>query len=97
MAAFPTESDSLGEVRVPAERLWGAQTQRSLEHFGIGEDLIPREMISVYAVVKKAAANANHAGCRLGDRQRELIVHRAGLRCPVSRIRYPWSRKPVCA
>jgi len=52
------ESDSLGEVKVPADRLWGAQTQRSLEHFNIGKDLIPREMIAAYATLKKAAANA---------------------------------------
>jgi len=49
------EKDSLGEVKVPADRLWGAQTQRSLEHFSIGKDLIPREMITAYAVLKKAA------------------------------------------
>jgi uncharacterized membrane protein YgaE (UPF0421/DUF939 family) len=55
------ETDSLGEVNVPADKLWGAQTQRSLEHFSIGKDLIPREMIMAYTVLKKAAANANHA------------------------------------
>ena len=43
------ETDSLGEVSVPADKLWGAQTQRSLEHFSIGKDLIPREMITAYA------------------------------------------------
>jgi len=57
-------SDFLGEVKVPADRLWGAQTQRSLEHFNIGKDLIPREMIVAYAILKKAAANANHTGAR---------------------------------
>ena len=45
MTATRVEQDSLGPVDVPAEKLWGAQTQRSLEHFSIGEDLIPREMI----------------------------------------------------
>jgi len=40
------EKDSLGEVPVPADKLWGAQTQGSLEHFSIGKDLIPREMIT---------------------------------------------------
>ncbi len=74
MSNFRTESDSLGEVRVPADRLWGAQTQRSLEHFSIGDDLIPREMITAYAVLKKAAANVNHGGGRLGDHQHDLIV-----------------------
>jgi fumarate hydratase class II len=68
------ETDSLGEVRVPADKLWGAQTQRSLEHFSIGKDLIPREMITAYAILKKAAANANHAGKRLDDRVHGLIV-----------------------
>jgi fumarate hydratase class II len=68
------ETDSLGEVNVPAEKLWGAQTQRSLEHFSIGKDLIPREMIAAYAILKKAAANANHAGKRLDDERHKLIV-----------------------
>ena len=68
------EKDSLGEVQVPADRLWGAQTQRSLEHFSIGKDLIPREMITAYAVLKKAAANANYAGRRLDEQRYKLIV-----------------------
>src|ERR1700759_3015965 len=68
------ETDSLGEVKVPVDKLWGAQTQRSLEHFSIGKDLIPREMVSAYAILKKAAANANHAGKRLDDRIHDLIV-----------------------
>jgi fumarate hydratase class II len=71
---FRTETDSLGEVRVPGDKLWGAQTQRSLEHFSIGQDLIPREMITAYATLKKAAANANHAGKRLDDRRHRFIV-----------------------
>jgi len=68
------ESDSLGVVEVPSDKLWGAQTQRSLQHFSIGRDLIPREMIIAYATLKKAAANANRAGKRLGDEQYKLIV-----------------------
>ncbi len=68
------EKDSLGEVAVPASKLWGAQTQRSLEHFSIGTDLIPREMIAAYAILKKGAANANHAGSRLEDERHTLIV-----------------------
>ncbi|WP_407178799.1 class II fumarate hydratase [Bradyrhizobium sp. STM 3562] len=74
MSDFRTETDSLGEVRVPADKLWGAQTQRSLEHFSIGKDLMPREMITAYAVLKKAAANANHRGHRLSDEVHRLIV-----------------------
>ena len=68
------EFDSLGEVDVPADRLWGAQTQRSLEHFSIGQDLIPREMIAAYATLKKAAAIANHNDGRLQDEPYRLIV-----------------------
>jgi fumarate hydratase class II len=68
------ETDSLGEVDVPAHVLWGAQTQRSLEHFSIGHDLIPREMISAYASLKKAVANVNHAAGRLPDEKHRLIV-----------------------
>jgi fumarate hydratase class II len=74
MTAIRVEHDSLGAVNVPADRLWGAQTQRSLEHFGIGDDLIPREMIPAYAAVKEAAALVNHKAGRLGDTQKTLIV-----------------------
>jgi fumarate hydratase, class II len=74
MSAVRKEFDSLGEVNVPADRLWGAQTQRSLEHFSIGHDLIPREMITAYATLKKAAANANHTGGRLEAEAHKLIV-----------------------
>jgi fumarate hydratase, class II len=74
MAKVRKEADSLGVVEVPADKLWGAQTQRSLEHFSIGHDLIPREMIAAYATLKKAAAIANHRGRRLDDRRYELIV-----------------------
>src|SRR5262250_568374 len=74
MTEFRKETDSLGEVNVPADKLWGAQTQRSLEHFSIGQDLIPREMIAAYAILKKAAANINHASARLDDRVHQLIV-----------------------
>jgi fumarate hydratase, class II len=74
MTEFRKETDSLGEVNVPADKLWGAQTQRSLEHFSIGKDLIPREMITAYAILKKGAANANFAGKRLDQKRHDLIV-----------------------
>jgi len=74
MTEVRRETDSLGVVDVPADKLWGAQTQRSLEHFSIGHDLIPREMIIAYAILKKAAANTNHADGRLDDRAHRLIV-----------------------
>ncbi len=74
MSATRIEHDSLGPVEVPADKLWGAQTQRSLEHFSIGDDLMPREMIPAYANVKKAAALVNHRAGRLGSQPKDLIV-----------------------
>jgi fumarate hydratase class II len=74
MADARTETDSLGSVEVPADKLWGAQTQRSIQYFSIGRDLMPREMVAAYAVLKKAAALANHAGQRLADAPFKLIV-----------------------
>ncbi len=74
MTEMRRETDSLGEVLVPADKLWGAQTQRSLEHFSIGRELIPHEMIAAYAILKKAAANANCAAGHLSAELRDLIV-----------------------
>lgn len=85
------ETDSLGEVNVPADKLWGAQTQRSLEHFSIGSDLMPREMIQSYAILKKAAANANHAGGRLDGKIHKLIMLK------VDNIPQPAARAPAVA
>src|ERR1700728_4740538 len=79
-AGIRQESDSLGVVEVPADKLWGAQTQRSLEHFSIGTDLMPREMITAYATLKKAAAIANHDGKRLDDQRCKLSVEACGER-----------------
>ena len=60
---YRIEHDSMGEVRVPADKLWGAQTQRSFENFKIGAGIepMPREVIYAFALTKKAAAIANHA------------------------------------
>src|ERR1043166_9163492 len=74
MSDVRIESDSLGEIAVPADRLWGAQTQRSLQYFSIGHDLIPREMIGAYAILKRAAAVANHKGGRLDKKRHDLIL-----------------------
>jgi fumarate hydratase class II len=52
---YRVETDSLGEVLVPADRLWGAQTQRSLIHFSIGDDHMPKAVYHAYGYVKKAA------------------------------------------
>ena len=56
---YRTEHDSMGEVQVPAEHWWGAQTQRSLENFRIGTDTMPKEIIHAFGILKKAAAEAN--------------------------------------
>src|ERR1700685_3015716 len=67
------EFDSLGDVEVPANRYWGAQTQRSLEHFNIGHDRMPKEVYHAYGYVKKAAAAVNTAAGRLPAWKGELI------------------------
>jgi fumarate hydratase class II len=74
MAGIRVESDSMGKVDVPANKLWGSQTQRSLEHFSIGHDLMPREMIAAYAILKRSAAAANRSGGRLEHHAYELIT-----------------------
>ena len=74
MSGFRKETDGLGAVDVPADKLWGAQTQRSLQYFSIGRDLMPPEMITAYAILKKASANANHASGRLNGKIHGLIV-----------------------
>ena len=71
------ESDSMGEVEVPADCLWGAQTQRSLKYFAIGSDLMPMEVIRALAMVKKAAALTNHTLGKLPQEKAELIIRAA--------------------
>ena len=51
---YRIEKDSMGEIKVPADKLWGAQTQRSFENFRIGTEKIPSEMVTVFAYLKKA-------------------------------------------
>ena len=53
------ETDSMGEIEVPADKYWGAQTQRSLHHFDIGNDIIPSAVVHAMGVLKKSAALAN--------------------------------------
>jgi fumarate hydratase, class II len=67
------EFDSLGDVDVPADRYWGAQTQRSLEHFNIGNDRMPQEVYHAYGYVKKAAARVNTRAERLPEWKGHLI------------------------
>jgi fumarate hydratase, class II len=71
------ESDSMGQIEVPANHYWGAQTQRSLHHFAIGEDLMPPELIQAFALLKKAAALVNHDLHILPKDKMELIVRAA--------------------
>lgn len=73
MTATRMEKDSLGSVEVPADRLWGAQTQRALQYFSIGNDLMPPEMITAFAILKKAAARANFDTNLLSPLQFQLI------------------------
>jgi fumarate hydratase class II len=68
------ESDSLGEIEVPAEHYWGAQTQRSLIHFSIGDDRMPKAVYHAYGYVKKAAALVHAADGRLARWKAELIA-----------------------
>ena len=70
---YRKEHDSLGEMLVPADRYWAAQTQRSLENFPIGDDKMPIEIIRAFAILKKAAARTNNKLGKLDDRCCELI------------------------
>src|SRR5258708_21819193 len=70
---YRVETDSLGEVLVPADRLWGAQTQRSLIHFSIGNDHMPKAVYHAYGYVKKAAALVNAEAGKLSQEKANLI------------------------
>src|SRR3954467_2160292 len=72
-----TETDSMGAIEVPADRYWGAQTQRSLHHFSIGDDRMPVEVVRAFGVLKKAAALVNEAMGKLDPEKARLIVQAA--------------------
>jgi fumarate hydratase class II len=72
-----SESDSLGEIAVPADRYWGAQTQRAITNFAIGEDVMPQEVIQALAVIKKAAALSNYKLGKLPHDKAGLILRAA--------------------
>lgn len=74
---FRTEKDTMGEVQVPADKFWGAQTQRSTQNFRIGGDRFPREMIRALGVLKKSAAVTNQKLGLLDTKKAELIVKAA--------------------
>src|SRR5215471_12465963 len=71
------EFDSMGDVNVPADRYWGAQTQRSLQHFSIGRDHMPKEVYHAYGIVKKACALVNQAAGRLPGWKAQAIIRAA--------------------
>ena len=71
------ESDSMGRVDVPADKYWGAQTQRSLKYFSIGKDIMPIEIIHAFAFLKKAAAFANRDIGKLSIEKAQLIAEAA--------------------
>ena len=70
---YRIEHDSMGEVQVPADRYWGAQTQRSFQNFPIGTEKIPMEVIRAFAILKKAAAIANNRLGKLDEKRLALI------------------------
>ena len=69
-----TETDTMGAIEVPADRYWGAQTERSLHHFNIGDDRMPREMIRALGILKKAAAQVNEDLGKLSADKASLII-----------------------
>ncbi len=71
---YRIERDSLGEVKVPEDKLWAAQTQRSFENFKIGTEKMPQEIIEAFAILKKAAAISNNRLNRLDDKKTKAIV-----------------------
>ncbi len=77
MSSKRTETDSMGSIQVENSKYWGAQTQRSIVHFSIGQDLIPHEVIKAIGILKKSAALANNDLGILPDDKRDLIVKAA--------------------
>lgn len=77
MADYRIEKDSMGEIQVPHDRLWGAQTQRSIQNFKIGGDRFPREMIRALGILKKSAARANQELGLLPETKAKFIMQAA--------------------
>lgn len=74
MSKTRIESDSMGDIRVPCDKYWGAQTQRSLHHFNIGHDIMPREITHAFGILKKAAALTNEELGKLSKDKADLII-----------------------
>ena len=82
---YRMEHDTMGQVAVPADKLWGAQTQRSFENFPIGEEKMPADLITAFGVLKEACAAANHKLGKLDDTRYALIqsaCHRLWIMTP---------------
>ncbi len=77
MTTTRIETDSMGEIAVPADKYWGAQTERSLHHFNIGPDIMPREVTHAFGILKKAAALTNLELGKLSQAKADLIVQAA--------------------
>ncbi len=77
MKGTRTETDSMGEITVPADKYWGAQTERSLHHFNIGIDIMPREVTHAFGILKKAAALTNLELGKLSQSKADLIIKAA--------------------
>ena len=77
MTTSRIETDSMGEIAVPADKYWGAQTERSLHHFNIGADLMPREVTYAFGILKKAAALTNLELGQLNNEKASLIIQAA--------------------
>lgn len=71
---YRIEKDTMGEIQVPANKYWGAQTQRSLMYFNISDDIMPIEVIRALAIIKKAAAMVNHELGKLDEYRKKLII-----------------------
>ncbi|MGL4673866.1 MAG: lyase family protein, partial [Wohlfahrtiimonas sp.] len=71
---FRIEKDTMGDVKVPAEKLWGAQTQRSLENFKISTEKMPKDLITAMAIVKRSAAIVNNEAGLLDDKKTKVIL-----------------------
>src|SRR5690625_4644428 len=74
---YRTEKDTLGEIKVPADKFWGAQTQRSKQNFPIGNEEMPKEIIKGFAILKKSAAKANFELGFLEEEKSKAIAYAA--------------------
>lgn len=74
---FRIEKDTLGEIKVPSDRLWGAQTQRSIQNFKIGSERMPQDLIRAFAILKKSSARTNQRLGKLDEKKAHAIIQAA--------------------